>query len=366
MYKIADYWANVQRSLLPHLEACLPEALTANLQRLVYVLDLLRIEEHIPSAARQWRGRKRADRRALARAFVAKACLNLPTTEALWDRLQADPTLRRLCGWEQRRRVPSRATFSRAFAEFANTHLVDRVHAALVEKHAGDTVIWHVSRDSTPIEARERAAPPPPKKPKGPRGRPRKGAAPPAPPEEKRLARQYWASSAQTDELLAELPKQCTVGVKKEAPGRLASWKGYKLHVDVGDTGLPLLAVTTAASLHDSQVAIPMARKTAQRVTVLYELMDSAYDAEYIHQTVMDLKHVGIIDHNPGRGEKIPMEPDRARRYAHRSEIERFNADLKDNHGGRTVRVRGQPKVHTHLMFGVLVIFAKVVLGWPG
>ena len=56
------------------------------------------------------------------------------------------------------------------------------------------------------------------------------------------------------------------------------------------------------------------------------------------------------------------MEPDRQRRYAKRSESERFNGRLKDDCGGRFVRVRGHPKVHAHLMFGLLVIFAEALL----
>ena len=35
---------------------------------------------------------------------------------------------------------------------------------------------------------------------------------------------------------------------------------------------------------------------------------------------------------------------------------ERVNSDLKDNHGGRHVRVKGQAKVYAHLMFGLLVV----------
>jgi len=38
------------------------------------------------------------------------------------------------------------------------------------------------------------------------------------------------------------------------------------------------------------------------------------------------------------------MEPDRARHYNARSGVERNNSDLKDNHGGRSVRVRGAAK----------------------
>ena len=37
-----------------------------------------------------------------------------------------------------------------------------------------------------------------------------------------------------------------------------------------------------SASVHDSQVAIPLMKMTSDRVESLYELMDSAYDAELI------------------------------------------------------------------------------------
>ena len=40
-------------------------------------------------------------------------------------------------------------------------------------------------------------------------------------------------------------------------------------------------------------------------------------------------------------------------------QAERVNSLLKDNHGGRHVRVRGVPKVFTHWMFGILVIAAE-------
>ena len=363
MDKIAEWWSNVQRSLLPHLEECLPPGLTPRHRQFILVLDLIRVEEHLPPPSHWWRGRPRADRRALARAFLAKACFNYPTTEALWDRLLVDETLRQLCGWEMRRQVPSLSTFSRAFAEFAEGDLLDRVHASRVEEVLEDTLVWHASRDSTPIEAREK--PVKQEKPvqaKRPRGRPKKGEVWPEP-EKKRLERQYFEWS--TQEALDELPRECAVGGKKNAKGEAEYWVGYKFHVDVGDSGIPLFAVTTSASLHDSQVAIPMARTTAARVTSWYDLMDSAYQADYILQVSLDLGHVPIIDHNPGRTKrKVPFEPDRARRFDQRTQSERFNAGLKDDHGGRHVRVRGHRKVHTHLMFGLLVIFAEVVVGW--
>ena len=74
---------------------------------------------------------------------------------------------------------------------------------------------------------------------------------------------------------------------------------GYKLHIDAADGGVPLSCILTSASLHDSQVAIPLATLTAARVTNLYDLMDSAYDAPEIRAHSESLGHVAIIDANP-------------------------------------------------------------------
>ena len=59
------------------------------------VLELVQVERFIP-ASRGWVGAPPKDREALARAFVAKAVLNLPTTEGLIDRLKVDHALRRV------------------------------------------------------------------------------------------------------------------------------------------------------------------------------------------------------------------------------------------------------------------------------
>ncbi len=49
-------------------------------------------------------------------------------------------------------------------------------------------------------------------------------------------------------------------------------------------------------------------------------------------------------------------------RYRERSTVERANARLKDEFGGRFVRVRGNAKVMCHLMFGVLALTADPLL----
>ena len=360
MDKIAEIWYRVERSLFPHLEESLPD-MTKKHRDLVLVLETVRIEEHVRSGWMQWMGRKREDRKALARAFIAKALYNEPTTKIFIERLRSDEALRRICGWERRNQIPSESTFSRAFSEFAATSLADEVHKARVKEYLEDNVVWHVSRDSTEIDAREKPVIKPKRepKPKRKRGRPRRGEERPKP-EPTRLERQRTQSIA---EAISELPVACDVGAKVDSKGNKHYWVGYKLNVDIGDGGIPLSALTTSASVHDSQVAIPLARMTAERVESLYDLMDSAYDARPIKEISRELGHVPIIDPAARRNvEAVPLEPDRQERYKIRTTAERFNSRLKDDCGGRMVRVRGKPKVHTHLMFGVLVIFAQAML----
>jgi len=325
------------------------------------VLEVVRIEDYVRPSWMCRLGRTPKDRSALARAFVAKALYNEPTTVSFLDRLKADESLRRICGWERRNEIPSESTFSRAFGEFARTSLADETHEAGVAKYLGDEVVWHVSRDSTEIDAREKPVEKAPKEAKGKyrRGRPRKGEQRPKA-EPTRIQRQL---SQSLEEDLAELPTACDVGTKIDSKGSKRHWVGYKLHVDVADRGIPLSGVTTSASVHDSQVAIPLAKMTAGRVQSLYDLMDMAYDAKAIREFSALLDHVPIIPASARHGKVAPLEPDRDRRYNNRTAVERFNSTLKDNYGGRMVRVRGKPKVHAHLMFGVLVIFGLSLLG---
>jgi hypothetical protein len=65
----------------------------------------------------------------------------------------------------------------------------------------------------------------------------------------------------------------------RNAKGHKTSWIGYKLHIDTADGDIPVSCLLTSASVHDSQVALPLATITSGRVTNLYDLMDSAYDA---------------------------------------------------------------------------------------
>jgi len=360
----------LQLELFPCLEAAVGP-LTPPLQLLASVISLVPLHRFL-GAGRARTGRPARDRAALATAFLAKAILNLPTTRDLIDRLRVDHALRQFCGWRSAAAVPHESKFSRAFAEFAAGQLPEHLHAALIEDTQRSRLIGHIARDSTAIPARERfpetarqarraAKKGKPKRPKG------SFAKAKASERGTRLERQRHQK---LPAMLAHLPQQCDIGAKTNSQGHEQYWRGYKLHLDVADGQLPISAVLTSASLHDSQVAIPLMTMTSQRVDYLYELMDSAYDADLIHQHSRQLQHVPIIAPHPRRGTKhpspltkvFPAQPTpeltwaQSDRFRERTMSERVNGRLKDEFGASHLRVRGAAKVMAHLMFGVLAL----------
>jgi Transposase DDE domain/Transposase domain (DUF772) len=375
-------WSYIQGFLFPWMRED-NDPLTEALGRLVTTLDVIGLEAFVPEPPRG-PGRPPEDRRALARAFVAKAVLGVPTTSALIERLDVDKSLRRILGWERRSQVPSEATFSRAFAEFARGALPDKIHAALIERALGGRIIGAIARDATEIEAREKPVqnkandgkddppapdnPPPPRK----RGRPRKDEQRPKP-EPTRLERQVTQNLGQ---MLADLPTACDVGCKKNSKGYKETWTGYKLHIDVACGQIPVSCVLTSASVHDSQVAIPLMTMTTARVSYLYDLMDAAYDAAAIHDQSRALGHAPIVDRNFRADHQAKAEWGREVErlklihmpdfddliYDFRTMAERVNARLKDEFGARFLRVRGALKVKCHLMFGIVALAVDQII----
>jgi transposase len=152
---LAPYWKQVTQKLHPLLEITGAVELSPKLLQIAKIFEIVRIEEHLSAKVEGGRGRKQIDRRPIARAFLAKAAMNLSSTRQLIQNLQQSSSFRSICGMEN---VPSEPTFSRAFAEFASEKLNDRVHVALVEKFIGNQIVQHCSHDTTAVEAREKAA----------------------------------------------------------------------------------------------------------------------------------------------------------------------------------------------------------------
>jgi hypothetical protein len=365
----------LQAELFPTL-ASVVGPINPRLQLLIAITSFMPIDRLL--SPRRRTGRPAKDRTALAMAFLAKAVLNLATTRELLEQLRTDEVLRRLCGWRCPDAIPHESKFSRAFAEFAAVELPQQLHEAIIATTQQNRLVGHIARDSTAIPARERFEPKALAKTKERKRRKtkrQKGSHLRAPAQERgtRIQRQRHQDIGT---MLADLPQGCDAGSKKVGHGQVTQWCGYKLHLDVADGQIPITALLTSASVHDSQVAIPLMSITSKRVTYLYELMDSAYDADDIHAHSRHLNHVPIIAPHPRRGTKKPslltkVHPPKPcpeltwaqkDRYKERTMSERVNARLKDEFGARNIRVRGPAKIMAHLMFGVLALTVDQLL----
>ena len=348
---LSGVFNSIQKWLLPVLEDEIGE-LTGKQKEFIRVVEAIDLEKYIWEFRWEGVGRKRKSRLSLLKAFVAKSVFGYQNTKIMIENVKGNPTIRRLCGWERECDVPSGPTFSRAFSEFAESELPQKIHEGIVKKYLGEKLVGHISRDSTAIDAREKAIKKEkPQKEACKKGRPKKGEKKPV--ELRRLELQPFRT---LEENLSDLPKPCDYGAKYDSNGNKMTWRGYKLHIDTMDGDIPISAHLTSASVHDSQVAIPLMQMSHERVVSLYDLMDSAYDAPEIREFSAKLNHVAIIDYNKRRGEAKEFEPARKLRYNERSAAERVNSNLKDNYGGGNVRVQGHKKVFAHLMFGIIVI----------
>jgi hypothetical protein len=358
MSELSQVWSRIQGTLLPFLNFEL-DPITDKQERLICILEIVRAEDLVPNQVRP-RGRPRSDRQALARAYVAKAFYNMGTTDELIERLKGSKMLRRICGWERLGEIPNESTFSRAFSEFAESRLPELVHEKLIKTYQSERLVGHICRDSTEILAREKSVPRQKvAKVRKKAGRPRKGEV--RKPRIGVVERQLQMS---LHEILRELPRECDYGVKKNSKGKQQGWTGYKLHIDAADGEIPISCILTSASVADVRIALPLMQITATRVTNLYDLMDKGYDSRFVREESERLGHVPIIDRKQlWNTPKVPeMEPARKQRYKTRTTVERVNSRLKDDFGGRNVRVKGATKVMAHLMFGILVLTADQLL----
>ncbi len=327
-------------------------------------LALLQIvESHLPPLGYQenWTGRPSFRLEPFIRAFLARSFFRIPTMEDLRTRLRADPNLRSICGFTV---VPSAATFSRRMAVLAENPLLTKTLADMVSTYHEGRIVGHISRDSTAIPVRER---PCNKKTDVTisrprtyrRGRPRKDEIRP---EKTPTVLSGQAAISALDAIKA-LNTACSWGCKKNSQGNVSFGKGYKLHLDVTDTGIPVTAIVSGANVHDSQAAIPLEKISEQRVTFLYSVMDSAYDAAPVYAFIRSRNRVPLIHRNKRRHDaRPPVDAATKRRYGVRSTVERANAHLKDWLIPAQICVRGIKKVTFRLLCGVVCLAALKIV----
>ncbi|HEV8051023.1 MAG TPA: transposase [Parachlamydiaceae bacterium] len=368
---LSKFWENIQYKLFPQLQEVLG-VLSPSHKKLISILELVRIENFVPCSKFK-EGRHPQGRIAMARAYIAKIVFKFPHTKQLVEHLLIDSQLRSICGFDTSWGIPSESTFSRAFKEFSLISLPEKVHQALIKETYKDQIVCHVIKDSTPIEAREKhlkkegKSKERSKKIKTQQKKNKKSGIP--------NRRQRQLEESDVNKMIQELPILCDKGMKKSSQGYTQIWKGYKLHAAVDDNCIPLAVIITSASLNDCEVAIPLAIKSSQVATNLYDLMDAAYDHPEIKEHSISLGHVPLIDTCPkSRAQKIEKLAEKERknhlkfktaediRYGERLPKERFNALYKDFHGGRNILYRGYSKISCHVMFGVLALAASAII----
>ena len=335
------------------LQSCFEEAL--NDQQKTFLHMLRCIELTLPLLYRPYAGTGRKPYQYLPflRSQWAKNYFQIATTAMLIERLKADPNLRLLCGFSK---IPGQASFSRAYSYLAAADIQSGMLERFAKETFKDKVVYHINRDSTAISARETV-----KKEKGKNGgkQPKKRGRPPKSEgkREKQPSEMELQIKSDPNDSLKKLDTACSFGCKKNSQGNVSFWKGYKLHLDVSDSGFPITACVTAANVHDSRLAIPMEKMTEQRVTFCYSLMDPAYDAQTIADFIRSRERVPIIDRNKRKDKnRPPLDPAEQERYKIRTAVERANSRLKDNLIPKALYVKGHSKVSFVLFAAVLCL----------
>lgn len=157
MNKLSDIYYTTESYLFPMVEEEFGE-ITDKMKEFLRILEVVRPSRFLVNALR-WCGfgRPMQDREKIFRAFLLKAVYDFPTTKSLIENLRTNFSLRRLCGWEYRKAVPSEATFSRAFSEFATEQILDEVHRCIIQENYEEKLVGHSSIDSTAISGREKS-----------------------------------------------------------------------------------------------------------------------------------------------------------------------------------------------------------------
>lgn len=360
---------NIQQQLFPMVEKHVGD-LSKQDKKLIEILELIKIEEAVP-CTRFNLGRPSKSRACIARAFIAKKVLKITHTKQLVEILKDNHKLRLICGWDTVSKIPSEATFSRAFAEFSKMEIADKRHQTLIKKAFDGIVIENLVKDSTAIHVREQAL----KKEGSAKDRKKNNNKKYEKEKKGELSRKQKQLQQDLPGMIVDLPKACDISAKKGPMGYKQVWKGFKAHVAITDNCVPVSVILTSASLNDSEAAIPLAEKSNKLVTNLYDIMDSAYDTKEVREHSVNLGHVPIIDqHARSKKQKAEKLAEKKRkkilnfqtaedkRYKKRMPRERFNALFKDYYGGRNIQYRGYEKVFNDIMFGVLALAATQLI----
>jgi len=359
---------NLEQSLFPRLQESMG-TLTPKEEKLIKILDFAQIEKFVCTAQITNPPKHREE---MARAFVAKQVYNIQTTRDLIERLKIDRTLRVICGWRHHNEIPSESKFSRVFKEFSQQRIATKAHDVFIEKYLSETLFFYHSIDATAVELREKAVKQKKEiKPKRRQGRPRKGEE--LPPKKPSILQQQEHMN-DAEEMLSLIKTECNTSIKQNSKGNRHRWIGGKLHLSVVDGDIPITALYSSATVHDSSLALPLIKLSSEKVSYLYDLADAAYDNKIIKSYSQKQHHRPIIDVNPKNSKKLKTQIALAKsekrilsalnlynnsddlNYNQRSSVERVNAYLKDSYGCSKIYYQGAQKVASVFAFAVLSV----------
>ena len=147
----------------------------------------------------------------------------------------------------------------------------------------------------------------------------------------RRIRSEYERDHGSVSRYVRTLDPRCSRTGKRNSRGDMEWFVGYKAHMAVDDSGVPVASIVTGARVHDSKAAAPLLRTAGERCRFLYALMDGGYSSEAIADCARRLGAVPIIDFKADRcGRKRPMAPDEAERYRKRTTVERSNGEMKE------------------------------------
>lgn len=331
-----------QEEIFPDLEEKFGY-LTNKHEQFIQVLDL--IDLHAIYPRRLWDalfGRPVSSRHSFVNAFIAKTIWGISTTVDLIERLKVDRAMRSICCFDHRvKKLPSEASFSRAFKEISALNIASKIHEYLVLVHCSEALYEHTSIDGSAIAVAEKAVT-----------------------IEKKSRTTQEQLTQTTDAILKDLPKDCNFGAKKDSNGKGYKWKGYKLHAAVNDYNVPLAAVVTSASVNDALCAIPLIRIVEERVDNLYYLMDKGYDSAAIRTEVEKHNKVALIDfnHRGNDNDTRGFDLNEKQHYGKRAFSESFFSHLKMQYLPNYILYRGIQKVTSVLNFAMSVITAVQII----
>jgi hypothetical protein len=331
-----------QQEIFPELKSDFGY-LTNKHEQLIQLLDLIDLDVAYPRKLwDKFFGRPSANRHAFVIAFIARIVWNISLTKDLIAYLQVDRALRLICGFDGRKnKVPSESSFSREFNQISKLNIFGKLHEQLIAQHCSSELYEHLAIDASSIEVAEKA----------------------------RITATVKRTAAEqrdklTTSIILDLPSICNYGTKRNSNGKGYQWKGYKLHAVVNEYNVPVAALVTSASVHDSLCAIPLFRITESRVDGLYYLMDKGYDAGAIRDEISEAGKVALIDYKANRNGKGAGEfiGNQIERYKKRTFAESHFSHLKMQYLPRYILYRGINKVRSLLNLALAVITAVQIV----